>query len=105
MLATEFQPKHARQSRLLGQTDNPLTLLVRGGEHDGRVIRLSSAKCTIGSARGCTLRLRAAGIRPLHCWILRSPHATLLRSWSADVQLNGAAVRDAYLRTGDRLRI
>jgi hypothetical protein len=105
MPATQSNPTSPRSSRVLGRTDTPLTLLVRGGEHNGRTIRITSSKCTVGSARGCTFRLQAAGVRPVHCWILRGARTTLLQAWSADVQLNGAAVREAALRPGDRLQI
>ncbi|MHB1035769.1 MAG: FHA domain-containing protein [Pirellulales bacterium] len=80
-------------------------LQIRGTSRDGQVIRLKSAKCTIGSGRGSTLRLRARGIRKTHCLILRGPDRTVVRSWAADSRLNGRAFRDAALVAGDRLAV
>ena len=51
-----------------------LTLRVANGSLQGKIVRLQSAKCTIGSAPGCTLRLRGAGLYPVHCLIVRGEH-------------------------------
>lgn len=82
-----------------------LALRVRGREHDGRLIRLRSPKCTIGSAAGCTLRLRAAGVAPLHCWVLRGPAGTIVRRLHGQLTVNGGAQQEAALAPGDRLRL
>lgn len=94
-----------RRSRLLGGPPGPLTFSVLTGEHQGRQIQLRGAKCTIGSARGCTLRLRARGVQPLHCWILRGAGGTIVRRRHRDTALNGHTFDDAPLSPGDRLRI
>ena len=90
---------------LLGQSNGYLSLRVCGGEHGGRVLRLSSQKCTIGSGSQCTLRLRGRGFRPLHCLILRGETGTYIRRWSPDTCLNGRGFSVARLQTGDRLHI
>lgn len=90
---------------LLGRDGGTLALKVCGGSHRGRVIQIRAAKCTVGSAAGCTLRLRATGVRPLHCWILRGPSGTVVRRCASGTLLNGLAYEDAPLRRGDRLRI
>ncbi|ADB16838.1 Chromosome segregation ATPase-like protein [Pirellula staleyi DSM 6068] len=92
-------------STLLGPPAAELLLRVRHPQHDGHVIRLRSSKCTIGSAEGCTLRLRAPGIRPLHAWILRSGASSVLICKTPDVQLNGRAVLEAVIAAGDTLKI
>ncbi|MDX1945416.1 MAG: hypothetical protein SFU86_08405 [Pirellulaceae bacterium] len=97
--------RKVRSNRLLPAPVEPLALVVRGGEHDGCEIRLRAAKCTIGSAPGCTLRLRSPGVSPLACWILRGPGGTVVRRRASDTQLNGGAFRDAPLAPGDCLRI
>jgi hypothetical protein len=76
-----------------------------GSEHDSQCIRLLSRKCTIGSGEGCTLRLRAQGIRAIECLIVRGKGGTLLRAGSGDVKLNGQTVDDALLAPGDRLSV
>ena len=90
---------------LLGPAGGTLALKVCGGSHRGRVIQIRAPKCTIGSAAGCTLRLRATGVRPLHCWILRGQAGTVVRRCASGTLLNGLAYEDAPLRRGDRLRI
>ena len=69
------------------------------------MIRLSSPKCTIGSAEGCTLRLRCVGVKPLDCVIFRGSHGTVVRSWSTNNRLNGQDFVDAPLVAGDRLKV
>lgn len=91
--------------RLLGSASSELLLQVRGGEHDGRQLRLRASKCTIGSAPGNTLRLRAPGVRPLHCWILQGSGGTIVRSFGPNVFINGATFTDTPLAPGDVLRI
>ncbi len=69
------------------------------------MVRLRSAKCTVGSGPRCTLRLRARGVAPLHCLIVRGPAAAAVQCWAADTRLNHRAFRDAPLVPGDRLSI
>ncbi|MFH1266584.1 MAG: hypothetical protein ABIK89_12720, partial [Planctomycetota bacterium] len=68
-------------------------------------MRLKSKKCTIGSGPRCTLRLRARGVRPLHCLVLRGGAGTVIRSLAPDTRLNGRVFTDAELVTGDRLSV
>ncbi|MCI0359397.1 MAG: hypothetical protein L0211_13045, partial [Planctomycetaceae bacterium] len=97
-------PNPRRASRLLAPAGD-LVLHVRGAEHEGRELRIRSPKCTIGSARGCTLRLSAAGVGPLHCWILRGAGGTIVRRRDPRTRLNGRRFVDAPLAPGDRLQI
>ena len=82
-----------------------LVLRVGNGSRSGQIVRLKSAKCTIGSGPYCTLRLRAYGISPLHCLIVRGRMSTVVRRWTADTRLNHQSFTDAMLSTGDRLSI
>ncbi len=99
---------------MTGSTNCPITspielqslaLRVIGSEHHGRVLRIQAPKCTIGSAAGCTLRLKAQGVHDVHCLVLRGPGGLVVRSWSHDTRLNGQAVTDAPLQVGDHLAI
>ncbi len=97
-----------RQNRyhgLMGRPAGDLALRVCGSEYDGRVLRIRSAKCTIGSGEACTLRLQARGIEPLHCLIVRGVHGSVVRRWSRHTRLNGATFIDSLLKVGDRLGI
>src|SRR5262245_19795454 len=78
----------SRQSRILG-SGGEMTLRIHGRGHQGREIRLRSPKCTIGSAPGCTLRLVAPGVGPLHCWIFRGRNSTVVRLLHGWATLNG----------------
>ena len=82
-----------------------LVLRICNSRRQGQTVRLKSAKCTVGSGPRCTLRLRAHGVSPLHCLILRGPAATVVRRWAADTRLNDQSFADALLSPGDRLSI
>ncbi|MCC7085710.1 MAG: hypothetical protein IT427_11970 [Pirellulales bacterium] len=90
---------------LLGRSTAPLGLRIRGTDRDGQVVWLNSLKVTIGSGSSSTLRLRAPGVAPVHCMILRGREQTIARCWSPDTRCNGRAFKDARLSTGDRLGI
>jgi hypothetical protein len=95
-----------RDSRLVqGIPSGDLCLRIVGTARDGQIVRLAAPKCTIGSARGCTLRLLASGVRPVQCVILRGVRGTVARSWSGGTRLNGRGFVDAPLVAGDRLAI
>ena len=61
--------KHAA-TWVQGRAADDLCLKVVNTKRAGQIVRLASPKCTIGSARDCTLRLRAVGVHPLHCLVL-----------------------------------
>lgn len=82
-----------------------LVLRVCGSTRHGQIVRLRSEKCTIGAGPRCTLRLRARGVRPIHCLIVRGSRRTLIRQWAPDTRLNGRTFTDAELVDGDRLGI
>jgi predicted nucleic acid-binding Zn-ribbon protein len=82
-----------------------MTLRVHGPGQEPRVVRIRSPKCTVGSAPGCTLRVRAAGVGRLHCWILRGSHGTVVRRLHGAAMLNGGQFDEALLTPGDRLRV
>jgi chromosome segregation ATPase len=69
------------------------------------VVHIQSPKCTIGSAEGCTLRLRSAGIEAASCWILRGAAGTIIRRLDGAALLNGQPFDEALLEPGDRLQI
>ncbi len=68
-------------------------------------MKLTAAKCAVGSAKGCTLRLRARGVRPVHLLILRGATGAVARAWAPETRLNGEPFRDARLEAGDRLSV
>jgi len=92
-------------STLLDAPNGDLVLRICGTSRDGQLVRLRSPKCTIGSGPSCTFRVRARGVRPVHCLILRGARQTVIRRWSADTRLNGGAFSDAPLGPGDRLGV
>ncbi len=90
---------------LQGAPAGELCLRIVGTASDGRIVRITTPKCTIGSAKGCSLRLRAAGVRPMHCLVLCGSRGTVARAWAPNTQLNGHDFTDAPLVGGDRLKI
>src|SRR5687768_13491261 len=86
-------------------TQTELTLCVCGTPQNGRLVRLRGANCTVGSDSQCTLRLRATGVSPLHCLILRGDERTIVRSLSGVTRINGRDISEANLEVGDRLTI
>ncbi|WP_145094704.1 FHA domain-containing protein [Anatilimnocola aggregata] len=98
-------PPRTFKTGLLGSATGDLVLQICGGEHDGRTLRIAAAKCVIGSATGCTLRLRARGVRPIHCLILRGPRGAVVRCWTADVLLNERGFSESALGVGDSLQL
>jgi len=89
----------------LAQDAAPLVFRVRGSSLDDQLVRIRSAKFTIGSGRNCALRLIADGVRRLHCVVLRGANRVVVRRWAPGTRLNGAAFSDAPLAPGDVLSI
>ncbi|MFW6170627.1 MAG: hypothetical protein ACODAD_09065, partial [Planctomycetota bacterium] len=92
-------------SCLLGDVDAPLILKVRSSEHQGRILRIRSRKCIIGSHSSCTLRLLCAGVRPFHCMILRGRAGMFIRRLSRTTSLNGTGFTESWLKAGDFLNL
>src|SRR5690348_8206249 len=86
-------------SRLLSSAGE-MKLRVHAPKHEPREVRIRSPKCTIGSAAGCTLRLRARGVGGLHCWILRGPQGSVIRRIHGSTTLNGAQFDEAPVKIG-----
>jgi hypothetical protein len=97
----DFLPALKDQEHFTGD----LVLRIRNSTHGGRVVRLKSAKCSIGSAPTCTLRIHAAGVSPMHCLIVRGTNSTVVRRWAPDTWLNHRPFTDSPLGPGDRLRL
>ena len=70
-----------------------------------RVVRISTRRCTVGGAPSCTVRLRAFGVRPLHCVIQQYRDRTLVRSLCPGNRLNGQPFRQERLQHGDTLAL
>ena len=102
MVATAFATQRRTRSNVAG---DELVLRVSGPTRDGRIVRLKSHKCTIGAGKHCSLRLRAPGVAPLHCLVVRGRAGAVVRRWAADTLLNHQAFDDAPLLPGDRLSV
>jgi hypothetical protein len=82
-----------------------MTIRVHGPGVTGKTVHIQSPKCTIGSAEGCTLRLRSAGVEAANCWILRGPGGAIIRRLDGAAMLNGQSFDEALLEPGDRLQL
>ena len=98
---TDYRPSLTDSKAVAGD----LVFRIRNASRKGQTLRLTSAKCTIGSGSHCTLRLRAPGLAAVHCLVVRGPNATVVRRWAADTRLNDRPFNDAVLSPGDRLSI
>ncbi len=83
----------------------PVMLRVRGSSQDGREVRLYGSRISIGSAEGCTLRIRARGVRAVHCLLIRGRRRTIVRPAHPDTLLNSRSFSEAELRHGDLLQV
>lgn len=101
-MVTQVDPQ---QSSLLGKPQSPLLLRVEGTERDGQTVRLERAKCVIGSAASCSLRLIAAGVRKQHCVIWRGKAGMFLQRVDGEVLINGQSVTESRLVAGDLITI
>ena len=65
------------------------------------------AKTSIGSGPDCDLRVESEGIAPRHAEIIEENGALILKNVdaSAETLLNGEAVNQALLSSGDEIRI
>lgn len=90
---------------LLGRSTGDLVLRVEGGPYDGQQLRIGAQRCSIGSAAGCTVRLRRRRVEPVHCLIVRGEAQTVIRTLASDTRLNGRHFADHLLAAGDRLAI
>jgi hypothetical protein len=102
MIASMFPPPRIAP---LDAATGDLVLRIAGSSRDGQIVRLTSAKCTIGAGPHCTLRLRMPGVAPLHCLILRGRAGSVIRRLGADTRLNRHSFTDATLSPGDRVGV
>lgn len=98
-------PQAIKPSPTTPATLAALRLRFRGGQHHGKVVRVNSSKCTIGSAENATLRLSCPGVHGIHCLVLRGETGTVVRRMSADTLVNGEVFEDTRLQPGDLLSI
>ncbi len=94
----------ARPSYSLGSTSGQLSLVVHG-EGKQTTVRITQAKCSLGSSPNCTIRLRDEQVQPLHCIILRGPDRTVVHNLAENTRLNGQKFRDAEFNADDCLQI
>lgn len=95
----------ARVHRGNGSLEGFLNIRVRGPGCQGRIVQIRSAKCTIGSAAGCTLRLHSPHVPRLACWIVRGTEKIAARRFEGALTVNGAAFELVELKPGDRLLV
>ncbi|GEM_PF-6579414 len=93
------------RSASFDRLQQPLVFRVCGSSQDGREIRLKASRITVGSAEGCTLRIRARGVHPVHCLVIRGQCRTIVRRTHPATLLNEGGFSDAELREGDRLQV
>lgn len=94
-------PRRASSSPSAGH----LALRIGSPPRTGQIVRLAARKILVGSAPHCQLRLRAPGVLPVHCLLLRGPQGLFARCLARDTRHNGWPFQDALLNDGDCLSI
>jgi chromosome segregation ATPase len=104
-MPTTFEQTRSTNRPPSAPPNGECVLRVCNGEHQGKIVRLKSTKCTIGAGPECTLRLVAPGLKPLHCLLIAGSQGVAIRRWSDGTLLNGRSFDNAWLQTGDQLRV
>ena len=78
--------------------------VIRDGS-PARRLRINTARCTFGSAEGCTVRLSDSSLLPLHAVIVRQADRVLIRSESTAIEVNGQPTSESLLDCGDVFRL
>ncbi len=89
-------------SQLLSHPPGELLLRVVTPQTD-RQLRIDANKISVGSAESCTVQV--AGLKPVHCLILRGPRRLAARRWATPATLNGENLVDALLSVGDVIQL
>ena len=76
-------------------------LEISGNSTQPETVRVRAAKCTIGSADACTIRLNDPEVHAVHCVILRGRRQDDRSSLGRHGLAERALVRDAELHVGD----
>jgi len=95
----------AQTPSVLDAAAGDLVLRISGAGRSGQIVRLRSRECTVGSAPNCTLRIRARGVGPVHCAILRGDGAAIIEQRDSGTRLNGQPFESAPLTAGDRFAV
>ena len=82
-------------------------LKVINGKNPGTIKTLTSAVTLLGEEKGCDIRLNSPQIEQLQCVIVETPQGFMVRNlYDCDkVKVNGEAVEQAVLHTGDELSV
>ncbi len=95
----------AQTSALLDAATGDLVLRISGTSRAGQIVRLRSRRCTIGSDPTCTLRIRARGVGPVHCTVLRGVGKAVIQQGCSGTRLNGRPFESAPLVPGDHFSV
>jgi hypothetical protein len=80
-------------------------LRVHGGTRDLEMIPLVAGNHAIGSGPKCSVRLRDAGVGPMHGLITLDDRGARVRRWAGGTFLNGRTFVEETLLAGDRLSV
>ncbi len=82
-------------------------LKVLNGKHPGAIKTLTSPVTLLGEEKGCDIRLNSPQIEQLQCVVVETPQGFMVRNlYDCDkVKVNGEAVEQAVLHTGDELSV
>ena len=92
-------------SETSADTSSDVRLRVHGGARDLETIPLVAGSHAIGSGPKCSVRLRDAGVGPMHGLITLDDRGARVRRWAGGTFLNGRPFVEETLSAGDRLSV
>ena len=81
------------------------TLIIVGGNHDGKKLQSQVREITIGSDPDSTFVFDRPDISPLHCLVVQDHTSTLIDARQGIVNVNGERISSHSLKTGDRIQL
>lgn len=83
------------------------SLTIASGELAGRQVELPDERFVLGRSSGADLQLEAAAVSGKHCVIVMRGDRRVLQDLDSTngTQLNGSPIREAFLKSGDRIGI
>ena len=81
------------------------TLIVVGGNHDGKKLQSQVREITIGSDPDSTFVFDRPDISPLHCLVVQDHTSTLIDARQGNVNVNGERISSHSLKAGDRIQL
>lgn len=104
-MSRALESRRVRTATVLPPPSDKLRLRIRLSNGQKKILTLTNSKCTIGSQRGCTIRVPAKTASGVECILIRTRDKVIVRNWGAEGTINGSKFEIASLKSGDTLRV